>query len=423
MSDDARELHPHTMLVHGAKAYAGNPVRASTPPIYLSSTFASERLHEKAEYHYSRGGNPTRDALEAKLAALECPALGNLTDNSLGNLQAGEGAGSQRAHSGSVRSFACTSGVGALHLLLTELSPGDRVVCSQDVYGGTFRLFSDAWQHRGVEIVYVDASDLGEVARALRTPTKLVHVEPLGNPLMSVCDVAAIARLAHEHGALLSVDNTSLCSLHCKPLALGADISIQSATKYLAGHGDVTAGVVSVRDAQRAKRLWFHHNAEGMALAPFDCYQLHRGMESLAPRMAWQCASARVVARRLAASRGVLRVRHPSLLSGEALRVHSGQSTGEGAVVSFETGSVEKSVRLIEALRLFAIRVSFGSVSSSASLPCSMSHSGMPKALAHLRPPADLVRLSIGLEDVEDLWNDLARAMVHAGVGMDTNGG
>jgi cysteine-S-conjugate beta-lyase len=382
---EARPLHPHTLLVHGAKAYAGNPVRASTPPIYLSATFANSSLHESGEYHYSRGGNPTRDALEAKLAALEGCA--------------------------GVRSFACMSGVGALHLLLAELEPGDRVLCSQDVYGGTFRLFGDAWQRRGVGIDYCDASDLTQLAKGFTPRTRLVHIEPVGNPMMSVCDVARIAELAHERGALLSVDNTSLCSLHCKPLALGADIAIQSATKYLCGHGDVTAGVFSVRDAQRARRIGFHHNSEGMALAPFDCYMLHRSMESLAPRLAWQERTARELAARLQATPGVLRVRHPSLLHGAAREVHVRQSTGDGCVISFETGIAAASARVIDALRLFAIRVSFGSVTSSASVPFGMSHRGMPKEVAHLRPPEDLIRLSIGVEDVEDLWADLSRAL------------
>lgn len=395
MQSPDEPLHPHTQLLHGHNPYLANPVRASTPPIYLSSTFSSTSATSFGDYNYSRSANPTRDALEAKLAALEQQHR----------------KGVPAPVPAFVRSFACASGVAALNTLLWVLRPGDRVLCSQDVYGGTFRLLSDVWTMRGIDVHYVDATDLAAVKAAFSASTKLLHIEPIGNPLMSVCDVAALAKLAHEHGALLSVDNTSLCSLHCKPLALGADFSMQSATKYLAGHGDVTSGVMSLRDEVLAKRFAFLHNADGVALAPFECYLLHRGMETLAPRMHWQERSAHELARRLQQVPAIKNVRYPALATGRALAVHRSQSDGDGAVICFETGDFARSQRIVEGLRLFAIRVSFGSVTSSASLPCSMSHRSIPKVIEHLKPPQDLVRLSIGLEDVEDLWRDLVRAI------------
>jgi cystathionine beta-lyase len=389
----SRTLHPHTSLVHGPDPYVGNPVRASTPPIYLSSTFSSTNALAFGEYNYSRSANPTRDALEAKLAVLEGPRC--------------------------VRSLACASGVAALNMLLTVLAPGDCVLCSQDVYGGTFRLFSDAWVQRGIEVRYVDATNLANVKNAWTANTKMVHIEPIGNPLMTVCDVAAIAELCHQRGALLSVDNTSLSSLYCKPLELGAYIAMQSATKYICGHGDVTSGVVSLRDEALAKRFAFHHNAEGVALPPFDCYLLHRGMESMAARMRWQEHTTIEIAKRLHALTGakalLTRVRYAGLDGGLASEaqaaLHRSQSAGAGAVICIETGSMERSKRIVESLRLFSIRVSFGSVTSSASLPCAMSHRSIPNALDHLRPPEDLIRLSFGLEDIEDLWHDLYQAI------------
>lgn len=403
MADAPREssqqrLHPHTALVHGEDPYHANAVRASTPPIYLSSTFSSQHATSFGEYNYSRSANPTRDALEAKLAALDAAQSAISQDSQ------------QASRLAYVRSLACASGVTALNTLLTVLAPGDEVLCSQDVYGGTFRLFSDAWQQRGIIVTYVDATNAEAVQQAWSQKTKLLHIEPVGNPLMSVCDIALLATIAHERGGLLSVDNTSLTSLHCKPLVLGADIAIQSATKYLCGHGDVTSGVVSLRDEQLAKRFAFHHNAEGSALAPFDCYMLHRGMESLAPRMYWQERTAQNLAKRLQTIPGITRVRHPSLLTARDARVHSAQSSGHGAVISFETGNEERSKHIVEALKLFAIRVSFGSVTSSASMPIFMSHRAIPAALASLRPPTDLIRLSIGLEHEEDLWKDIEQA-------------
>lgn len=386
-----------TLLVHGIGGGA-TPHGATVAPIYHTSTFDQRSATAYGSFNYSRTANPTRDALERTLAALD----------------------------GATRALAYPSGVAALDALSLLLEPGDEVVCSRDVYGGTYRLFAQAWRSRGIVVRFVDATDILAVEHACTPRTRLIHAEALGNPLLSVCDVRALSHTARRCRALLSIDNTSLTPLNLKPLDLGADIVIHSATKYLNGHSDLTAGTLAVRDMELGERLAFHHNAMGSVLAPADCAQLLRSLATLAVRLERQQRSAAEFALRLQSRWGrditedggpPSRVLHPSLTSHPGRAVHLRQASGHGAVVSWCTGDSDRSARIAQALKLFAIRVSFGSVSSSVSMPCFMSHQSVPHELRDFLPPRDLLRFSIGLEDVEELWTDVCQAVESVSAG------
>lgn len=385
-------MHIETRLVHpgvdGAQgAHGGDPYRASVAPIYLSATYDQETPLAFGKYDYSRGANPTRDALEGQLAHLEEAS----------------------------RAFAFPSGVAALDGLATFLRPGDEVLASADLYGGTFRLFTQVWSKRGIVVRYEDLTDLDRVAGLMTDRTRMMHVEPLGNPMQTVCDIAGLAAIARQRGVLLTVDNTSLTPLNIKPLALGAHVVMHSATKYLNGHSDVMAGVLALRERALIDELAFHHNAEGVALPPFECSLMLRGMETMALRLERQQENAKRVAAFLAGRSDVQRVLYVGLEGHPRRELHRRQAAGDGAVLSFMTGSVERSAKVVQALRLFAIRVSFGSISSSVSMPASMSHKSVPAELRErYAPPADLIRLSIGIERVDDLISDLQTALDRA---------
>jgi cystathionine beta-lyase len=373
----------NTLLVRG-EGEQSDRCGATVPPIYHSATFHQASATGYGQYNYSRSGNPTREALERTLAALD----------------------------GGVRALAYPSGVAALDAIGALLLPGDEVVCSRDVYGGTYRLFAQAWQARGIVVRFVDATDVGKVQKACGARTRLIHAEALGNPLLSVCDVGGLAEVARRWGATLSIDNTSLTPLNLRPLERGADIVVHSATKYLNGHSDVTAGVLAVRDAVLGDRLAFHQNAAGSVLAPAECAQLARGLATLGVRLERQERTAGELARRLAEHVGAASsVLYPELAGHPGRETHLRQSRGHGAVFSWCTGDVERSRRIAEGLRLFAICVSFGSVTSSVSMPCFMSHQSVPPEHREHAPRADLLRFSVGLEDVEDLWEDLRRVI------------
>lgn len=386
-----------TLLVHGAEGQQDR-YGATALPIYHTTTFDQEHATGYGAFNYSRSGNPTRHALERTLAAMD----------------------------GAVRALAYPSGVAALDAMGGLLSPGDEVVCARDVYGGTYRLFAQAWRARGISARFVDATDATLVDRACTPRTRLIHAEALGNPLLSVTDVGALSKVAQKHGVLLSIDNTSLTPKNFRPLEHGADLVIHSATKYLNGHSDVTAGAVAVRDQSLGARLAFQQNAAGSVLSPQDCSLLSRGLATLSVRLERQQRTALELAARLDdrwGARGgrsggfASRVLFPGLPGHPGRDIHLRQSRGHGAVLSWRTGDVQRSQRIAEGLRLFAIRVSFGSVTSSASMPCFMSHLSVPAELRDQTIPQDLLRFSVGLEDVEDLWSDLCQAIESADEG------
>lgn len=364
-----------------------DPYGAVVPPIYQTATFRQPNAVDCGEYDYSRSGNPTRSLVEAQLAALE------------------EGR----------HALAYGSGMAAIAALTRLVAAGEEIVAGDDLYGGTTRLLAQVAPQQGIRVRWADATDPEALAAALSPATRLVLVESPTNPLLAVVDLAAAASAAHAAGALLAVDNSLLSPALQRPLALGADVVVHSATKALCGHSDTTAGAVVTADPDLHRRLAFHQNAEGTALAPFDAWLLLRGIKTLALRVERQCATAARVAQLLATHPEVERVLYPGLPEHPGHAVQCRQASGAGPMVSFSTGDAGRSRRVVDALRLFTITVSFGGVGSVASLPRYMSHASVPADLAHrLAPPRDLVRLSLGIEDADDLLEDLDAALASA---------
>lgn len=365
-----------------------DPYGATAPPIYQTATFRQPGACELGDYDYSRTANPTRDLAQEQIAALE---------------------GGR---------FACAfaSGMAALAAVTRLVKAGGEILAGDDLYGGTVRLLSRIAPGLGIRVRHVDAADPESVAAAFSPETRLLVVETPTNPLLRIADLHRLAGIAHRHGALLAVDNSLLSPCLQRPLAHGADLVIHSATKGLCGHGDVCAGAVVTDDPGLHQRLAFHLNAEGTGLAPFDSWLLLRGMKTLALRVERQCATAARIAGFLAAHPQVKEVYFPGLLPSPVREIHERQASGPGPVVSFTTGNAEISQRIVEAARLFAIAVSFGAVGSSISLPCRMSHASIPQELRErLGPPPDLVRLSVGIEDADDLIADLEQALEGGG--------
>lgn len=372
-----------TKLVQSAGC-PGDPHRAVATPIYQTATFEQEGALDFSEYDYSRSGNPTRKVLEEQLAELE--------------------------HG--VRAFAFASGLAALTAVTRLLRPGDEILVVDDVYGGTCRLFSKILQRSEITVRYLHGSTAEDFARGFTDRTRLVHIETPTNPLLRIVDIAGLAKLAHDNDALLCVDNTMLSPYLQNPLTLGADIVIHSATKFLCGHSDVIAGAVVVRDQKLGEDLYLIQNGEGAVLGPFDSYLLLRGMKTLGLRVERQQSNAAQIAGFLSSHPLVKRVYYPSLLDKKNFAIHVRQARGNGAVVSFETGSLETSRQIVESLKLFPITVSFGGLQSSVSLPGRMSHASVPAQVAAQRGlPVDLVRLSVGIEGAEDLIADLSDAL------------
>jgi cystathionine beta-lyase len=371
-----------TLCVHLPSG--GDPYGATAPPIYQTATFRQPGATEFGEYDYSRTANPTRALAEQQVAALEGGA------------------------------FACAfgSGMAALVAVTRLVKAGEEILAGDDLYGGTVRLLFRVAPELGVRVRHVDTTDPAAIAAAISPATRLLLVETPTNPLLRIADLERLAEIAHARGVLLAVDNSLLSPCLQRPLALGADLVIHSATKFLCGHGDVSAGAVVTDDPVLHERLAFHLNSEGTGLAPFDSWLLLRGMRTLALRVERQCATATRIAAFLAGHARVEKVFFPTLAPPEVREIHERQASGPGSVLSFTTGDPERSKRIVEAARLFSIAVSFGSVGSSISLPCRMSHASIPADLrGRLGPPADLVRLSVGIEDGDDLIADLARAL------------
>ena len=350
---------------------------AIVPPIYQTATFEQPTATEFGEYDYTRSGNPTRTLLEQQLADLE---------------DAG---------------YACAfaSGMAALTALTRIVKAGEEIIAGDDLYGGTVRLLDRIASHQNISVRYVDATHADAVRKAVTNRTRLILVETPSNPLFRISDIRQLGLIAREAKAYLAVDNSMLSPILQRPLNFGADVVVHSATKFLCGHSDVTAGALITNDPELHRQVSFQQNAEGAGLSPFESWLLLRGLKTLALRVERQNASAEKVVRFLQRCAQVSRVFYPG---GE---VHNKQATGNGAVVSFTTGDDKLSSEIVESTRLFKVAVSFGSVGSTISLPCRMSHASIPSALrGRLAPPPDLVRLSVGIEHVDDLLEDLERA-------------
>ena len=379
-------MRPATELVHYDPS-PHDPFHPNSTPIYQTATFGQPAADRFGEYDYTRSGNPTRSVLEGQLARME------------------------RAE----RAFAFASGMAALTALTRTVAAGGAVLAGDDLYGGTYRLLSRVLPGHGIRVRYADATDLAAMEEALAEGPQLVLVESPTNPLLRVVDLEGLAGRVHARGALLAVDNSALSPYLQRPLELGADAVVHSATKHLGGHGDLTAGVVAVRDRELAERLAFVQNAEGAGLAPFESWLLLRGIKTLGVRLDRQQASAQRVAEHLATHPQVSRVHYPGLDTHPGRAIHFRQARGAGSLISLLPRRPEMARILVESTQLFRISVSFGSVGSLASLPSRMSHSSIPPEVRASRAlPEHLVRLSIGLEDAEDLIEDLDQALEEA---------
>ena len=361
-----------------------DPHGAMVPPIYQTATFEQSSASEFGEYDYTRSGNPTRALLEQQLANLEGGRYAN----------------------------AFASGMAAITALCRLVQSGEEIIAGDDLYGGTVRLLEQILSRQGIKVKYVDTTDLCAVAEALSPQTKLILIETPSNPLLRITDIRQVAKLAHAVGATLAVDNSMLSPVLQRPLALDADVVIHSATKFLCGHSDVTAGALITNDPFLHERISFQQNAEGAGLSPFESWLLLRGIKTLALRVERQNSSAQKIAEYLDGKPFARKVYYPGLESHPGYELNRRQAKGAGAVISFLTDDVELSTNIVEATRLFKIAVSFGSVGSVISLPCRMSHASIPPSLKNrFAPPEHLVRLSVGIEDVDDLIDDLDQAL------------
>jgi cystathionine gamma-synthase len=350
-------------------------------PIYQTSTYAQEEVGKHKGYDYARTGNPTRTALETVLAALE------------------EGYGA----------VSFSSGMAAEANLLHLLKTGDHVVLGDDVYGGTYRLVSRVMQDWGLEFDTVDMTDLEAVRKAVREETRVIWVETPTNPLLRVVDIEAVSRIAQEVGAWCVVDNTFATPYLQRPLTLGADAVVHSATKYLGGHSDVVGGAVVTSQADLDERLRFMQNSIGAVPAPLDCFLVLRGIKTLALRMERHCANAGRIAEILAGHPAVGRVHYPGLPGHPDHEVAKRQMSGFGGMVSFETETEAEALEVCRRTKLFFLAESLGGVESLIEHPGRMTHASV--AGSALEVPATLVRLSVGIENVDDLLADLDQAL------------
>ena len=355
---------------------------AVTVPIYQTSTFAQEAVGVHKGYEYSRSGNPTRTALEAALAALE----------------------------GGTHALTFASGLAAETTILLMLSAGDHVVCGNDVYGGTYRLFDKVFTRHGMTFDFVDTSDINRVAAAIRPTTKLIWLETPTNPLLKLADIAAIARIGRSRGILTLVDNTFASPYFQRPLELGADMVLHSTTKYMGGHSDVVGGAIVLSNDEVATRLRFLQNAAGGVPGPFDCWLVLRGLKTLAVRMRAHNANALAIARFLEEHPAVERVLYPGLPSHPQHALAQRQMHGFGGMISLILKHGEAAARtMVTQTKLFTLAESLGGVESLIELPAAMTHASVTGSL--LEVPAGLVRLSVGIEEQDDLIADLEYAL------------
>jgi cystathionine beta-lyase/cystathionine gamma-synthase len=353
-------------------------------PIYLSSTYAQEEIGKHKGYEYSRVSNPTRDALEENLASLE---------------------GGTSAH-------VFASGMAAIMAMITMFRSGDHIICGENVYGGTPRLFNQIVTRYGIEFSYVDTSDPENVRRAIRPNTKLVHIETPTNPIMTLTDIRAVADVCHEKGVELAVDNTFMSPYFQRPIELGADIVMHSTTKFLNGHSDGLGGVLIGTKPQHKEDFAFVQKCTGGILSPFECWMILRGVKTLAVRMSQHDASGRKVAEFLANHKKVQKVFYPGLPDHPQHELAKRQMSGFGALISFETGSLENANNLLKAVQVCTLGESLGGVETLISHPATMTHAAIgEEARAKLGITDGLVRISVGIEDTEDILSDLRQAL------------
>ena len=372
-----------TKLIHNGHAI--DPATGALGvPICQTSTFRQESVDRFGRYDYARSGNPTREALEEAVALLENGSHG----------------------------LAFASGMAAISSTLLLFSPGDHLVVCEDVYGGTYRVLTTIFARLGISCSFVDATDTASIAAAIRPETRALFLETPSNPLMKITDLPGAVELARGHALLTIVDNTFMTPYLQRPLDLGCDIVLHSGTKFLNGHSDVICGFSVVRDEALGKQLKSFQNSFGAILGPHDSWLVLRGLKTLKVRMEESQQSARLIAAWLAAQPKVAEVFYPGLAGHPGHGVHAAQASGPGAVLSFKLKSYEITRRLLEGSRLSAFAVSLGGVESIISYPALMSHAAVPRAEREKKGISDtLVRLSVGLEDVDDLIADLDQAI------------
>ncbi len=355
-------------------------------PIYLTSTYQQEEIGKNKGHEYARLTNPTRDALEVSLCSLE---------------------GGTSAH-------VFGSGMAAITALCTMMKSGDHVVCSDNVYGGTARMFDNVMAKFGLRFTYVDTSVAANVAAAITPATKLVHIETPTNPMMAVTDIRAVADICHARGVELSVDNTFLSPYLQQPIALGADIVMHSTTKFLNGHSDGLGGVLICTKPEHNETFKYVQKCTGGILSPFESYLLLRGVKTLAVRMKQHDANGRVVAEFLKGHKKVQKVFYPGLVEHPQHELAKRQQSGFGSMISIETGSLENANAFAKALRLGLLAESLGGVETLVCHPASMTHAAVgAEGRARLGITDGLMRISVGIEDVEDIVADLEQALSH----------
>jgi cystathionine gamma-lyase len=385
MSDSSSEQHFRTRAIHVGQD-KDPTTGAVVPPIHVASTYIQHHAGEWREFDYSRSGNPTRKAFETTLASLEsgCGAL------------------------------AFSSGMAATHCVTMLLNSGEHIVAGADIYGGSYRLLHKIIDRSGITTTLVDTTDLAALDRAFTPQTKLLWIESPGNPLLSITDIAACVELAHKRGVLVGIDSTFATPVLTRPLELGVDIVMHSATKYLGGHSDMLGGALVVRDPELLKRLYFTQNATGGVMSPFDSFLCSRGLKTLELRVREQSRTAQLLAEWLAADKRVKRVFYPGLKSHPGHAIAAKQMHGGfGAMLTFESaGTLEQTKQVCESTKIFQLAVSLGAVESLIEQPASMSHASYAPADRAKHGITDgLIRLSVGLEHVDDLKRDLDQAL------------
>ncbi|KPK03158.1 MAG: PLP-dependent transferase [Gemmatimonadota bacterium] len=381
---DDLESRLATRAVHAGQRPEDDPAGAIMTPIYQTSTYVQPALGKHQGFEYARTRNPTRDALERNVAALE----------------------------GATHGFAYASGLAATEAILKLLSAGDQVICGENVYGGTHRLMTHVLERLGLEFRFVDTRDLANIEGAITGATKMIFVETPTNPMMHLTDLAAAATLARSREVLLVVDNTFATPVFQRPIDLGAELVVHSTTKYLNGHSDMVGGVVLTSRDDLAEQLAFIQNAAGAVPGPLDCWLTLRGTKTLPLRMGQHDRSGRRIAQWLTEHAAVERVYYPGLPDHPQHELARRQMSGFGGMISFELGSLERARSVVEGTRLFALAESLGGVESLIGHPATMTHASVPRAMREAMGLTDgLVRISVGIEDTEDLIEDLDRAL------------
>ena len=375
-------MHIQTKLIHGG--ISEDPTTgAVSVPIYQTSTYRQDGVGQPKQYEYSRSGNPTRFALEELIADLE----------------------------GGVRGFAFSSGLSGIHAVFSLFQAGDHILLGDDVYGGTFRLFDKVLTKNGLEYTIIDTSNLDKIEQSIKPNTKALYLETPSNPLLKITDLEKSATLAHQHGLIVIADNTFATPYFQRPLDLGSDIVVHMGSKYLGGHSDVVAGLVTSNHKDLADQIGFYQNAIGAVLGPQDSWLLQRGIKTLSVRMEEHQKNAFVVADFLFSHPAVEKVYYPGLPDHELHGVAKQQMSGFSGMISFTLKNEESAIPFVESLQLFTLAESLGGVESLVEIPSVMTHASIPKEKREEAGIKDgLIRLSVGIEYGQDLINDLAQA-------------